>query len=117
MVASSSISSRRAIAPIVVGRPARTGALNLALALRRDSLIPPYGIVRSMTSYRISRRRTAVVVLGWLAAALVATLGGIRLVSESLTGTPGGVLSQDDVARALEQAGPAPVTASSPTPS
>lgn len=42
--------------------------------------------------------------LGWLVAAVVATLvglGGIRLVGDSLTGTPGGVLSEDDVERAL----------------
>jgi hypothetical protein len=57
-------------------------------------------------------RRPAVVVLGWLAAAVVATLAGlagIQLVGSSLTGTPGGVLSQDDIARAL--ALPAPTTA------
>ena len=55
---------------------------------------------------------------GWLAAALVATvagLGGIRLVSENLTGTRGGVLSEEDVTRALAAATPAPST-STPSP-
>jgi hypothetical protein len=50
------------------------------------------------------RRPTLAVALGWVAAALVATvagLGGIRLVGDSLTGTPGGVLTEDDVRRAL----------------
>jgi hypothetical protein len=51
-------------------------------------------------------RRVLVVAGGWLAAALVATLagvGGIRLIGESLTGAPGGVLSEEDVARALAE--------------
>jgi hypothetical protein len=42
--------------------------------------------------------------LGWIAAAVVATLigiGGIRLIGDSLTSTPGGVLDGADVARAL----------------
>jgi hypothetical protein len=50
------------------------------------------------------RRPTLAVILGWVAAALVATvagLGGIRLVGDSLTGTPGGVLTEADVQRAL----------------
>lgn len=55
---------------------------------------------------RPDRRRIAIVVAGWLAAAVVATLvglGGIRLVGESLTSAPGGVLSQEDVAEALDE--------------
>jgi hypothetical protein len=50
------------------------------------------------------RRPTLAVAVGWVAAALVATvagLGGIRLVGDSLTGTPGGVLTEEDVRRAL----------------
>jgi hypothetical protein len=53
---------------------------------------------------RLVNRRVLVVAGGWLAAALVAMLagvGGIRLIGESLTGAPGGVLSEEDVARAL----------------
>ena len=53
---------------------------------------------------RLLRRPTLAAGAGWAAAALVATaagLGGIRLVGESLTGTPGGVLSQEEVRRAL----------------
>ncbi|WP_431728840.1 septum formation initiator [Verrucosispora sp. TAA-831] len=49
-------------------------------------------------------RRTLLAVAGWLATAVVATLIGvaaIRLVGESLTGTPGGVRSQEEVAREL----------------
>jgi hypothetical protein len=61
-------------------------------------------------------RPTFAVALGWVAAALVATvagLGGIRLVGDSLTGTPGGVLTEDDVQRALA-AGPLPSAPASP---
>ncbi|MBU2664862.1 septum formation initiator [Actinoplanes bogorensis] len=60
--------------------------------------------------------RYLVATAGWLAAAVVATgagLGGIRLVSENLTGTPGGVLSEQDVARALSAA---PVSSTPPPP-
>ncbi|GAA1887296.1 septum formation initiator [Asanoa iriomotensis] len=63
----------------------------------------------------LSRRSLAV--LGWLAVVVVATLAGIgavRLVGDSLTGTPGGVRSQADVARDLAAAAsgtPAPATA------
>ncbi|WBB88890.1 septum formation initiator [Verrucosispora sp. WMMC514] len=56
-------------------------------------------------------RRTLLAVAGWLATAVVATLIGlaaIRLVGESLTGTPGGVRSQEEIARALAE--PAPGT-------
>jgi hypothetical protein len=65
------------------------------------------------------RRRSLLAVAGWLAAAAVATLigvGAIRLVGDSITGTPGGVLSQAEVGRALASptatatAGPAPST-------
>ncbi|SCF27168.1 hypothetical protein GA0070216_10888 [Micromonospora matsumotoense] len=59
-------------------------------------------------------RRTLLATAGWLAAAVVATLIGvaaIRLVGESITGTPGGVRSQAEVERALA----APVPAS-PSP-
>jgi serine/threonine-protein kinase len=57
-------------------------------------------------------RRIAGVGAGWLAAAGLATvigLGGIRLVGDSLTSTPGGVLSQDQVERALAGASTEPV--------
>ncbi|MFC3504717.1 septum formation initiator [Micromonospora krabiensis] len=50
-------------------------------------------------------RRSLLVVVGWLATAAVATLigvGAIRLVGESITGTPGGVRSAEEIARALE---------------
>src|SRR4051794_24724752 len=60
---------------------------------------------------RLFRRPTLAAGLGWIAAALVATaagLGGIRLVGDSLTGTPGGVLSQDEVQRALAVAQTSP---------
>ncbi|RIV36788.1 septum formation initiator [Micromonospora radicis] len=69
-------------------------------------------------------RRTFLAVAGWLATALVATVIGvaaIQLVGESLTGTPGGVRSQEEVARALAEptpprpSGTTPATPSSPT--
>lgn len=50
------------------------------------------------------RRRSFLAVAGWLATAAVATLIGvaaIRWVGESIAGTPGGVLSQEEVERAL----------------
>lgn len=56
-------------------------------------------------------RRPMVAGAGWLAAAGIATvigLFGIRLVGESLTGTPGGVLSQEDVERRLAAGTAAP---------
>ncbi|MEH1013507.1 septum formation initiator [Micromonospora sp. CPCC 206060] len=49
-------------------------------------------------------RRTLLAVVGWLAAAVLATgigLGAIRLVGESITGTPGGVRDAAEVERAL----------------
>ncbi|MEV6365725.1 septum formation initiator [Micromonospora musae] len=64
------------------------------------------------------RRRWLLVVVGWLATAALATLiglGAIRLVGESLTGTPGGVRGEDEIARALS-ADPPPLTPSG-TPS
>ncbi|SCL53154.1 hypothetical protein GA0070606_2076 [Micromonospora citrea] len=57
------------------------------------------------------RRRSLLAVAGWLFTAVVATLIGvaaIRWVGESIAGTPGGVLSQEEVERAL--AAPAPTT-------
>ncbi|MFF0471019.1 septum formation initiator [Micromonospora zamorensis] len=75
-------------------------------------------------------RRSILVAAGWVATVAVATLiglGAIRLVGESLTGTPGGVRSEAEVERALASPEPAPTgttgTASvgpgtaSPTPS
>nr|WP_221373885.1 septum formation initiator [Actinoplanes polyasparticus] len=66
--------------------------------------------------------RPVVVAAGWLAAALVATLaglGGIRLVGDSLTGTRGGVVTEQDVARGLAAATPttAPASSAPPRPS
>ncbi|MEU9504756.1 septum formation initiator [Micromonospora sp. NPDC048170] len=55
------------------------------------------------------RRRPFLAVAGWLATAAVATVIGvaaIEWVGESIAGTPGGVLSQEEVERAL--ASPAP---------
>ncbi|MFF3857503.1 septum formation initiator, partial [Micromonospora sp. NPDC002575] len=55
------------------------------------------------------RRRSLLAVAGWLATAVLATgvgVAAIRLVGESITGTPGGVRSQEEVERAL--AAPAP---------
>ncbi|MEH1053736.1 septum formation initiator [Micromonospora sp. CPCC 206171] len=48
--------------------------------------------------------RPLLAVLGWLATAVAALLIGlaaIRLVGESISGTPGGVRSQEEVRRAL----------------
>ncbi|WP_327035549.1 septum formation initiator [Micromonospora ureilytica] len=50
------------------------------------------------------RRRSLLVATGWVATAAIATLIGlaaIRLVGESLTGTPGGVRSEAEIERAL----------------
>ncbi|MEU4531420.1 septum formation initiator [Micromonospora ureilytica] len=50
------------------------------------------------------RRRSLLVATGWVATAAIATLiglGAIRLVGESLTGTPGGVRSEAEIERAL----------------
>ncbi|MBW4700555.1 MULTISPECIES: septum formation initiator [unclassified Micromonospora] len=62
-------------------------------------------------------RRAFLATAGWLAAAVLATLIGvaaIRLVGESITGTPGGVRSQAEVERAL--AAPAPATPATASP-
>ncbi|MEV4655948.1 septum formation initiator [Micromonospora sp. NPDC049301] len=58
-------------------------------------------------------RRSILVATGWVATAAVATLiglGAIRLVGESITGTPGGVRSEAEIERAL--ASPEPALAS-----
>nr|ACN38370.1 putative secreted serine protease [Micromonospora inyonensis] len=58
-------------------------------------------------------RRPFLAVAGWLVTAVLLTLVGvaaIRLVGESITGTPGGVRSQEEVERAL--AAPEPSAAS-----
>ncbi|MEV5823414.1 septum formation initiator [Micromonospora harpali] len=63
------------------------------------------------------RRRSLLAVAGWLATAVLATLVGvaaIRLVGESITGTPGGVRSQEEVERALATPVPTASGASSP---
>lgn len=64
-------------------------------------------------------RRPFLAALGWLATTVAATLvgvGAIHLVGEGITGTPGGVRDQQDVARALESPQPAPPRpAGSPT--
>ncbi|WP_428961678.1 septum formation initiator [Micromonospora fluostatini] len=63
-------------------------------------------------------RRTLLAAVGWLATAVLATglgLGAIRLVGEGIAGTPGGVLSQEEVARAL--ASPVPSAPAVPGPS
>lgn len=65
------------------------------------------------------RSRTLLAVAGWLAAAVVATVVGVaalRLVGESIAGTPGGVLSQEEVERRLASAATtAPTTPVSPS--
>ncbi|MFE9188043.1 septum formation initiator [Micromonospora sp. NPDC007208] len=56
-------------------------------------------------------RRSILVATGWVATAAIATLiglGAIRLVGESLTGTPGGVRSAAEIERALAAPEPAP---------
>ncbi|MFC8850966.1 MULTISPECIES: septum formation initiator [unclassified Micromonospora] len=63
------------------------------------------------------RRRSFLAIAGWLATAVLATgvgVAAIRLVGESLTGTPGGVRSQEEVERAL--AAPAPTAAGASSP-
>ncbi|WKU05832.1 septum formation initiator [Micromonospora sp. HUAS LYJ1] len=65
-------------------------------------------------------RRTLLATAGWLAAAVLATLIGvaaIRLVGESITGTPGGVRSQAEVERALAAPEPTPTSPSAPASS
>ena len=56
-------------------------------------------------------RRSILVAAGWVATAAIATLiglGAIRLVGESLTGTPGGVRSEAEIERALASPEPVP---------
>ncbi|MEU5903231.1 septum formation initiator [Micromonospora sp. NPDC047467] len=56
-------------------------------------------------------RRSILVATGWVATAAVATLiglGAIRLVGESITGTPGGVRSEAEIERALASPEPTP---------
>jgi len=63
--------------------------------------------------------RRSLAVAGWLAAAFVATLvgmGAIRLVSDTIASTPGGVRSQEEVARDLAAATPR-ATSAAPTSS
>ncbi|MFJ8577321.1 septum formation initiator [Micromonospora sp. NPDC093277] len=65
-------------------------------------------------------RRPILTAVGWLATTVAATLvglGAIRLVGDGITGTPGGVRDQREVARALASTEPAPLVSSSgPTP-
>ncbi|MDG4839944.1 septum formation initiator [Micromonospora sp. WMMD967] len=56
-------------------------------------------------------RRSILVATGWVATAAAATLigvGAIRLVGESITGTPGGVRSEAEIERALAAPEPTP---------
>ncbi|MEU7750393.1 septum formation initiator [Micromonospora sp. NPDC049171] len=56
-------------------------------------------------------RRSVLVAAGWVATVAVATLiglGAIRLVGESITGTPGGVRSEAEIERALASPAPEP---------
>ncbi|MEU8181351.1 septum formation initiator [Micromonospora sp. NPDC049044] len=56
-------------------------------------------------------RRSILVAAGWVATVAVATLiglGAIRLVGESITGTPGGVRSATEIERALASPEPVP---------
>ncbi|MEU1745868.1 septum formation initiator [Micromonospora arida] len=58
-------------------------------------------------------RRSILVATGWVVTAAIATvigLGAIRLVGESLTGTPGGVRSEAEIERALAAPEPTPTT-------
>ncbi|MEU8153231.1 septum formation initiator [Micromonospora sp. NPDC048986] len=64
-------------------------------------------------------RRSILVATGWVATAAVATLiglGAIRLVGESLTGTPGGVRSEAEIERALAAPEPPPTGTASAAP-
>ncbi|GGO32104.1 septum formation initiator [Micromonospora parathelypteridis] len=64
-------------------------------------------------------RRSILVASGWVATAAVATLiglGAIRLVGESITGTPGGVRSEAEIERALASPDPVPTASTSATP-
>ncbi|MEU8421360.1 septum formation initiator [Micromonospora sp. NPDC048835] len=62
-------------------------------------------------------RRSILVATGWVATAAIATLigvGAIRLVGESLTGTPGGVRSEAEIERALAAPEPTPTASTAP---
>ncbi|MET7671757.1 septum formation initiator [Micromonospora luteifusca] len=64
-------------------------------------------------------RRSILVATGWVATAAVATLiglGAIRLVGESITGTPGGVRSEAEIERALASPEPGPAATSATPP-
>ncbi|WFE99895.1 septum formation initiator [Micromonospora sp. WMMD964] len=64
-------------------------------------------------------RRSILVATGWVATAAVATLigvGAIRLVGESITGTPGGVRSEAEIERALAAPEPTPTGATGTAP-
>ncbi|MFG3555899.1 septum formation initiator [Micromonospora sp. NPDC047557] len=61
-------------------------------------------------------RRSVLVAAGWVATVAVATLiglGAIRLVGDSITGTPGGIRSEAEIERALASPEPAPTGAGS----
>ncbi|MET8234259.1 septum formation initiator [Micromonospora sp. NPDC005298] len=62
-------------------------------------------------------RRSVLVAAGWVATVAVAILiglGAIRLVGESLTGTPGGVRSEAEIERALASPEPTGTVDASP---
>ncbi|MGC4746677.1 septum formation initiator [Micromonospora sp. DT201] len=64
-------------------------------------------------------RRSILVAAGWVATAAVATLiglGAIRLVGESITGTPGGVRSEAEIERALASPEPTPTATTNVAP-
>ncbi|MFF0232625.1 septum formation initiator [Micromonospora sp. NPDC005252] len=64
-------------------------------------------------------RRSILVAVGWVATIAVATLiglGAIRLVGESITGTPGGVRSEAEIERALASPEPIPTGTTSVAP-
>ncbi|MEU4551940.1 septum formation initiator [Micromonospora violae] len=64
-------------------------------------------------------RRSILIATGWVATAAVATvigLGAIRLVGESITGTPGGVRSEAEIERALAAPEPAPPSTNTAAP-
>ncbi|SBT55054.1 septum formation initiator [Micromonospora narathiwatensis] len=63
-------------------------------------------------------RRPLLAAVGWLATTVAATLvglGAIRLVGDGITGTPGGVRDQREVASALASPEPAPPASGGPT--
>ncbi len=65
------------------------------------------------------RRRALLATTAWVAAAIVATLigiGAVRLIGESIAGTPGGVLSRQEVDRELAKAPATAPPASSTVP-